>query len=212
MPFTYAVMGINLVIFALMTVADANTLSGNATWWHLRLGLNAELIAGTSEWYRLITAGFIHYGIIHIAFNMYILFALGRMLEPSIGSVRFGMAYLASLLTGSFGALLLQPDGLTAGASGAVFGLMGLGFVGYWLNGVNPFNTGIGTLLVMNLALTFMIGGLSIGGHLGGAIGGAICGLAMMQPPWKKVSPLVTYAVPVALAAISVVGSIMVVG
>ena len=79
------------------------------------------------EWYRLVTSGFLHFGIIHLAFNMLLLFQLGQLLEPAIGRIRFGLLYFAALLGGSAGALLLQPNALHGGASGAVFGLMGGG-------------------------------------------------------------------------------------
>ena len=77
------------------------------------------------EWYRLVTSGFLHASLIHIGFNMLLLFFLGRLLEPAIGTPRFVALYFASLLGGSFGALLLEPDALTLGASGAIFGVFG---------------------------------------------------------------------------------------
>ena len=77
------------------------------------------------EWYRLITSGFLHAGLLHIGFNMLLLFFLGRLLEPALGTPRFLALYFASLLAGSFGALLLDPNALTLGASGAIFGLAG---------------------------------------------------------------------------------------
>ena len=76
------------------------------------------------EVYRIVTSGFLHAGILHIGLNMYILYVLGTVLEPGIGSVRFAGLYIASLLGGSFGALLVEPHALTVGASGAVFGVM----------------------------------------------------------------------------------------
>ena len=106
------------------------------------LGLAGPFLPSTGEWYRLVTAGFLHFGIIHLAFNMLLLFQLGQLLEPAIGRVRFGLLYFAALLGGSAGALLLQPNALHGGASGAVFGLMGAAFVGMRNRGVNPFSTG----------------------------------------------------------------------
>ena len=77
------------------------------------------------QWYRIVTSGFLHENLIHIGFNMYVLWILGRMLEPAIGRLRFGVIYGVSLLTGSLGALLVTPHSPTVGASGAVFGVMG---------------------------------------------------------------------------------------
>ena len=86
--------------------------------------------------------GFLHSGLLHIGFNMYILYWLGTMLEPALGHVRFTALYFASLLSGSFGALLLDPTAFTVGASGAVFGLMGAAFVLQRLRGVDPMAVG----------------------------------------------------------------------
>ena len=128
------------------------------------------------------TSGFVHFGIIHFAFNMLLLFQLGQLLEPAIGRIRFGLLYFAALLCGSAGALLLQPNSLHGGASGAVFGLMGAAFVGMRNRGVNPFSSGLGATLMINLVITFAIPGISIGGHIGGIIGGAIGGYAVLAP------------------------------
>ncbi|MFM8712594.1 MAG: rhomboid family intramembrane serine protease, partial [Actinomycetota bacterium] len=69
-------------------------------------------------WYRLISCGFVHFGVIHVGFNMLLLYQLGRLIEPVIGPLRFGLLYFAALLGGSLGALLLSPDAATGGASG----------------------------------------------------------------------------------------------
>lgn len=133
------------------------------------------------EWWRLITVGFAHAGLIHVGFNGYLLYLLGRMLEPALGGVRFGALYLAGLLGGSLGAVLLSPRSVTVGASGAVFGLMGAAMIGLRRRGVNPWRTDIGTLVILNLVLTFVIGGISIGGHIGGLAAGAAAGWALFQ-------------------------------
>ena len=126
------------------------------------------------EYWRLVTAGFLHAGLLHIGFNMYILYWLGTMLEPALGRVRFVALYFASLLAGSLGALLLSPNAVTVGASGAVFGLMGAAFVIQRARGIDPMQSGIGPLILLNLGLTFVIPGISIGGHIGGLVGGVL--------------------------------------
>src|SRR3954447_14319623 len=108
-------------------------------------------IADQGEYWRLVTGGFLHAGLLHILFNMYLLWILGQMLEPMLGSGRFAALYFTSLLWGSFGALLLTPDAHTVGASGAVFGLMGAAAVELRARGVNPFKTDIGMLIIFNL-------------------------------------------------------------
>jgi membrane associated rhomboid family serine protease len=153
-------------------------------------GLFGPAVAN-GDWYRLVTSGFLHSGLIHIGFNMYILWFLGNLLEPSLGPVRFGALYFASLLAGSFGALLLSPTSLTVGASGAVFGLMGATFVMQRARGMNPMQGGIGPLIVLNLAFSLLPGfNISIGGHLGGLIGGTLAGWAMDEMRRRRIGGL----------------------
>ncbi|MGK2947636.1 MAG: rhomboid family intramembrane serine protease [Acidimicrobiales bacterium] len=128
------------------------------------------------EWYRLITSGFLHAGLIHIGFNMFILYRLGQLVEPVLGRLRFGIAYFVSLLSGSLGVILLQPDRFAVGASGAVFGLMGVTVAVMRSRGIDPFSTGLGGMIVLNLIITFTIPGISIGGHVGGLLGGLVVG------------------------------------
>jgi len=104
---------------------------------------------------------------------------LNGLLEPAFGRIRFGLLYLAALLGGSVGALILEPNALTAGASGAVFGLMAAAVVALRRRGVGLLQSNIGVLLLINLVLTFTVGGISIGGHLGGMAAGAVAGFAI---------------------------------
>jgi membrane associated rhomboid family serine protease len=133
------------------------------------------------DWWRPITVGFVHGNLMHVGFNMFLLYLLGQMLEPALGRVRYLSLYLVSLLGGSALILLVDPDQRTVGASGAVFGLMGAAFVGMRSRGINPFQTGIGPLLVMNLFLTFVIPNISIAGHLGGLAAGAGAGWVLFE-------------------------------
>ena len=226
---TMVLITINLLVFVYVTIRDPQSLAGSrVTIGHAQLGLN-EFALGDGfppinfngnvyssdggDWYRLVTSGFLHFGVIHIAFNMYLLYMLGQMLEPAIGRVKFVLVYLAALLGGSAGSLLLDADGAFAGgASGAVFGLMGLAFVGYYLQGANPLNTSIGTLLMLNLFITFAFPRISVGGHLGGAAAGAICAFAVMAPRWRNVPSWAGIAAPVAVGLSAVVIAVSVVG
>ncbi|MFP5487844.1 MAG: rhomboid family intramembrane serine protease [Acidimicrobiia bacterium] len=223
---TTTIMALNVLVFVYVTLRAPVALAGRQiTIGHAELGLTraalgdgfaARLANGTiyvsdgGEWWRLVTSGFLHFGIIHIGFNMYLLYMLGQMLEPAIGRLRFALVYVAALLGGSAGSLALN-EGLAGGASGAVFGLMGLAVVGYWLHGANPLSTSIGSLLMLNLFVTFFFPGISIGGHLGGAAAGAICGFAVMAPRWKAVPAWATYAVPSAVAVAAVAIAVVVV-
>jgi membrane associated rhomboid family serine protease len=131
------------------------------------------------QYYRLITAAFVHYGPIHLAFNMYALYLIGGALERYVGHWRFAVIYLLSALAGSFGALLVSPDALTAGASGAIFGLMGALLVLERHRGVALLGGSIGGLLLINLVFTFGVPGISVGGHIGGLIGGIATGIVL---------------------------------
>ncbi len=219
---TYTLMAINIGVFLWLGFQDSAAFSSGRTLtqgqadlglidqYRTALGPRSAL-ADDGEWYRLVTSGFIHFGIIHLAFNMLLLFQLGQLLEPAIGRVRFGLLYFAALLGGSAGALILQPDSLHGGASGAVFGLMGAAFVGLRNRGVNPFSTGIGTTLILNLLITFTIPGISIGGHIGGIVGGAIGGYAVLAPRHMRIPNWATYAVPVAVMVVAFLVSYVVV-
>jgi membrane associated rhomboid family serine protease len=149
----------------------------------------------------LLTAGFVHYGLLHLAFNMLLLWQFGAMLEPALGRVRFAALYVAALLCGSFGAVLLSPSALTAGASGAVFGLVGAAAIGLRRRGISVWDSGIGGLLVVNLVLTFALPNISIGGHVGGLLGGGAVGAAMLDARPGRLGLVVALVVSVLAVA-----------
>ena len=211
---TYVLIAVNLLVFVYVMVDSPGSVAGDrGADGYIRLGLSRDLlrydlVPGVpdglpGQWYRLVTSGFLHYGLLHLAFNMYALWALGQTLEPMLGRTRFALVYFACLLGGSAGALLLQPHGLHGGASGAVFGLFGLIIVGYLQRGINPLTTSLGGVLLINVFLSFRPG-ISFGGHLGGAIAGAICALAVMAPPGRRVPERWTYVAPVLVGLASV--------
>ena len=203
---TYALILTNVLVFVYVLVETHSVLGNVNALAYQRLGLTRDALvrpdvwpgigALPGQWYRLVSSGFLHYGIIHLAFNMYALYMLGQTLEPMLGRLRFAMVYFASMLGGSAGALLLQPNGLHGGASGAVFGLFGLIIVGYLQRGINPLSTALGGVLIINVLLSFS-GGISFGGHLGGAVAGMICGLVMMAPAQRRVAEKWTYITPI---------------
>ena len=178
---TKVLVGASLFVFVLDSVSGLRGRSPVATGFAL---FGPAVASG--EWYRLITSGFVHYGIFHLGFNMVLLYRFGVMLESVLGPVAFLALYLASALAGSFGAVLLSPMALTAGASGAVFGLVGATAVGMRRRGVDVWRSDVGGLLVLNLVLTFVVPGISIGGHLGGLLGGLAVGWASFGPHDSK--------------------------
>jgi membrane associated rhomboid family serine protease len=174
---TYTLIALNVVAFIVTLGGGAAAVDGGGSV--LRdFGLAGPLVA-EGEWYRIVTGGFLHAGLIHLGLNMLVLYFIGRLLEPAIGGPRLLAIYLVSLLAGAFGALLLDPDQITVGASGAIFGLMAAAFVIARRRGMEALAGEIGMLLAINLLITFTIPNISIGGHLGGLVGGALAALAV---------------------------------
>jgi membrane associated rhomboid family serine protease len=159
------------------------------------------------QWWRLVTSGFLHESLLHIGFNMWVLYYLGTMLEPALGRLKFGVIYVVSLLTGSFGALLVTPHSPTVGASGAVFGLMGAAAVEMRARQVPIMQSGVGTLIVLNLIISFTLPGISWGGHIGGLIGGALAAL-VIQLGDRYRSQALALAGCAAIAAAAVSGAL----
>jgi membrane associated rhomboid family serine protease len=170
---TYILIGICVALALGTLLSGGDTVGGDDGSVIQDFALSRATV-GDGEVWRLVTAGFLHAGLLHLFFNMYSLYILGTMLEPAIGRLRFGLIYFVSLLTGSFGALLLQEHGFTVGASGAIFGLMGAAVVIMRNRGINPMESGLGLWIGLNLLITFTIPGISIGGHIGGLVGGAL--------------------------------------
>jgi membrane associated rhomboid family serine protease len=163
-----------------------------------------------NEYWRLVTVGFLHGGTIHILFNMYVLWWLGNELEPSLGTPRFVALYAACLLGGSLGVLLLDPTRNTVGASGAVFGLFAAVFIFQRARGIDPMQSGIGPIILLNLAITFIVPNLSIGGHLGGLATGALTAFAMQEVSKRRRGNAAPIAVCVLIGAVAVAASLMV--
>ena len=206
---TYTLIAINVVAF--LTEQGQFTLFGSTIYGSvIEEGiLYRSAIAVNHEYWRLVSAGFLHENLLHIAFNMYLLYLLGRMLEPAIGSVRFAAVYFTALLAGSFGALL-ATGAPSLGASGAVFGLMGAMVVELRARRLSVMESGIGGLILINLILSFSLANISVGAHVGGLIGGALAGLALRAAGDRH--ELLGLLACFALAATCVAGAIAVAG
>jgi membrane associated rhomboid family serine protease len=208
---TQVLIAINVLAFlaegsSVFTLASSPTGASSA----LEHGwLDAPQVGMTHQYYRLLTSGFLHLDLLHIGSNMLVLYFVGRMLEPAIGRVRFVAIYFVGLLAGSLGALLLSPDAPTVGASGAIFGIMGAAFVELRARGINPWEAGIGGLIVLNLVLSLSISGISIGGHIGGLIGGGLAALVWQYSDRQRRSLWLGLAGCLALAAVAVAVSIV---
>ena len=207
---TQALLAINVLVFV-VSILMGDGLFGS-------VGEDGLLLEGAAfgpfidldgEWYRVLTAGFLHYGLIHLAFNMYALWILGPTFERSLGRSRFVLTYMACLLGGSFGALLVTPLGLTAGASGAIFGLLGVAVVSQRSMGRSIWDTGLGSVLVLNFLITFGVTGISVGGHVGGFLVGLACGWIVYEGTRRfKLPKFVVEGLIVAIGVLSFVGAL----
>jgi membrane associated rhomboid family serine protease len=186
---TKTLIGINAAVFMLNLLQGAS-LSGNAGSVFVDGALighaydpetNQWIGVAAGEWWRMLTAAFLHGGIFHLGMNMLMLWWIGTPMEQALGRGRFLALYIVSGLAGSAGALLLtEPNQITVGASGAIFGILGAALVferqrNYVLGG-----SALGIILI-NLILTFAVPNISIGGHIGGLIGGACAGLVLTR-------------------------------
>ena len=201
-----AIIAVNLGLFVWGYVLDAmrpGMLNG-ISQYQFDMGLAREFL-DAGEWYRLISSGFLHFGVLHVGMNMFLLFQLSRMLEPTLGSVKFTLVYFASLLGGAAGALILSPNALTGGASGAVFGMMAAAIVGMRQRGVNPLQTGLGLTFLINIVLTLAIPNISIGGHFGGALAGAACGVFVLAPAQWRLPRWTEFVMPIAIGVVATV-------
>ncbi len=179
---TLGLIGVNVAVFLLAAATNAAALtSAVPTTLHDRFSLVGALVAH-GEYYRLLTSAFLHYGPLHIAFNMYALWLFGQELERLYGRLRFIGLYLVSALGGSVLAyLIIDPRAGLAGASGAVFGLFGAYFVTARKIGVST--GGILALVGINLVLGFVIPGIGWQAHVGGLITGTAMAAVLAYAP-----------------------------
>src|SRR5690242_15993651 len=178
-PATMVLIAINAIVYLVEIAGGGGGLGNPSGRIVLDYGLFGPFVA-EGEWYRLVTAGFLHASLFHIGFNMLLLYLLGRLLEPALGTPRFLVLYFASLLAGSFGVMIIDPNGLTVGASGAVFGLFAAGFILARERGLNELAGQFAFLIIINLVFSFTGSNISVGGHLGGLVGGALCALIIV--------------------------------
>jgi membrane associated rhomboid family serine protease len=185
---TYGLIAMNVVVYL---IERLHLGSGETLYFRGAL-LGSPEVPGIEQgvaygqWWRLVSGGFLHANLLHIGFNMLILYWLGRMLEPAIGSVRFAAVYATSLFAGAFGALLVTPHAYTVGASGAIFGVAGCAVVEMRSRNISVMESGLGMLIGINLLLGFTSSGISVGGHIGGLIGGALAGLVLQVADRRK--------------------------
>lgn len=217
---TQALIAINVAVFLLdvvlggslfrgggeLTVDGAVLGVGTNVFGQIVVGPAGDPVAGVAagEWWRLVTGGFLHGGLLHLGMNMLVLYLVGPLLERELGKVDFALLYLTSLVAGSFGVMLLDPFATTVGASGAIYGLLGAAVALQLSRGINPWSTGIGGLILINVLLTFTVPGISIGGHLGGLVGGFVAGWLLVQLDERAPAPVAPAVCLVFLAGLFV--------
>ena len=165
-PVTAWLITANVAVYAATAAQARSLLANNASPLFEATALYPPVVVVRDEWWRLLTSAFQHFGPMHLLLNMYMLWILGMGIERSIGHARFLALYLVSALGGSVAVMFFGQDALTAGASGAIFGLMGA----YAIVAVSMRldARGIGILLALNVVVSFLIPGISLAAHLGG--------------------------------------------
>jgi rhomboid protease GluP len=182
-PMTSLIILINaMMAVVILATGGFNDLINLVEWG----ALYPPLITFDNEWYRLLTAMFLHGSLLHVFFNMYVLFYLGALLERILGKWIFLMFYLGTGLLASFAVYALgNPNVVTVGASGAIFGIIGALFIMTYLKPYyfNPyFVRSIRSLTFINVALTFIIPQVSFYGHIGGLLSGFLLYFILVKP------------------------------
>ena len=182
---TKALITVNVAIYLIGAVQGGGinnpmppSILANTHALYPKLWLDGPQLA-QGDWWRLLTTMFLHANLLHIGFNMLALWWFGAPVEQYLGRARFLGLYFVAGLAGSAGALVQTP-GITVGASGAIFGVLGAMLILEW-QATGRLGGNAMTLIVINLALSFAIANISIGGHIGGLIGGILATLAFAR-------------------------------
>lgn len=178
---TYALIALNVLAYLITAVQAGSILDNNrGSAFYERFALVPGLVAN-GEWWRLIGSGFLHFGILHLAVNMYALYVVGIACENAIGKLRYSLVYLAGLVGGSTAVMFGAWNGQTAGASGAIFGLFGAVLIILLRLRRNP-NMMI-AVIVINVIISVSVPGISWLGHLGGFLAGTAATAAIVYAP-----------------------------
>ncbi|QDQ96096.1 rhomboid family intramembrane serine protease [Tomitella fengzijianii] len=178
---TYVLIGLNVLAYLITAVQAGSVLDNNrGSDLYERFALVPGLVAN-GEWWRLIGSGFLHFGIIHLAVNMYALYVVGIACENALGKLRYSLVYLVGLLGGSAAVMFGAWNGQTAGASGAIFGLFGAVLIILLRLRRNP-NMMI-AVIVINVIISVSVPGISWLGHLGGFLAGTAATAAIVYAP-----------------------------
>jgi membrane associated rhomboid family serine protease len=205
-PVTLVLIGVNVAMFVVTAISAAvagiNPLTNYLSPVFLDLEQWPPLVAA-GQWWRLVTAAFLHVGPVHLLLNMLALLVFGTELEGRLGRWRYLAVYFVSVLGGAT-AVQLFSQSPVAGASTAIWGLMGS--LGVLLLARRQDLRGIVTLLVLNVLISVLIPGISLVGHLGGLVGGALATgvLVLARRRAVQIAGVTTLAVVLVVLALAV--------
>jgi rhomboid protease GluP len=185
---TVALIVINVLVFLAM-VASGVSLTQPTPLDVLNWGGDfGPATVGAHQWWRLLTSCFVHFGIIHIGMNMYVLYLIGPFIETVFGRVRYLVIYFIAGLAGSIVSVWVHPGAVGAGASGAIFGLYGavFGFLLVRRRTLNPAATksigrSAGIFILYNVVYGSMSGTTDLSAHLGGLVAGFLAGMVLVR-------------------------------
>jgi rhomboid protease GluP len=188
MAVTPVLLTLNVAIFGLMLVWGLHPMQPSIDDL-IRWGANYGPKTTQGEWWRMFTCMFLHIGLLHLLFNMVALWNVGTLMERLLGSVGFLVLYVVAGLLGSLASVAWNPFVVSAGASGAIFGLIG-GLLAFLMRHRDTqqhaflavLRTNTLAFLGFNLVYGFIQPGIDMAAHLGGLVGGFVCGLALTSP------------------------------
>lgn len=182
-PVTAWLITANIAVYLATVFQSRSFMSNQKSALFETTALFPPMVVVWDEWWRLLTSAFQHFGPVHLLLNMYMLWILGLGVERSIGHLRFLALYLLSAVGGSVAVMYFSPMALTAGASGAIFGLMGAYAIVAMALRLDI--KGVVVLLALNIGVSIIVPGVSIAAHLGGLVAGALAAVALVVLPRK---------------------------
>jgi rhomboid protease GluP len=186
---TIALIAINTLVFLAMVASGVSFTSPTPQEVFNWGGDFGPATVGAHQWWRLLTSTFVHFGIIHIALNMYVLYQIGPFIEKVFGRARYLLIYFFAGLAGSLVSVWIHPNAVGAGASGAIFGLYGavFGFLLIHRRTLNPAVTSsigksAGIFVLYNVLFGSMRGTTDLSAHIGGLVAGFLAGMLLVRP------------------------------
>lgn len=187
---TYIIMAICIILFILMELSGGSTYSQTL----LKYGANLDVLVKNGEYYRLFTCIFLHIGIMHLLCNMYSLYIIGREVENLFGKIKYIIIFILSGIFGSIMSLAFTHNTISAGASGAIFGLLGaLLYFGmhYRTYLGEAIKRSIIPIIVINLIIGFFAEGIDLAAHIGGLVGGVLVAMMVGVPDKSKTKDII---------------------